>query len=133
MVGENVQEYPVQKELGVAMHAPSWRRGRRRVRLVSLARGSVVDERPFAAVILVADDKVEGCEHGREKSLELQEGMTLVGSPVRSSERGSLGLVRQGKVLVIVIRSSLIGACSSPKKKKKKRTSGTPLYPSGRA
>ena len=36
-----------------------------RVRLVSLARGGVVDERPLAGVILVADDKVEGGEHGR--------------------------------------------------------------------
>jgi hypothetical protein len=64
MIGEDVQEDPVQKELGVAMQ-------RRTVRLVGLARGGVVDERPFAAVVLVADDKVEGGEHGHEKSLEL--------------------------------------------------------------
>ncbi len=38
---------------------------------MGLAHGGVVDERPFAAVIFVADDKVEGGEHGHEKSLEL--------------------------------------------------------------
>ena len=97
MVGENVQEYPGQKELGVAMHAPALRKGWRRVHLVSLARGGVVDERPFAAVIFVADDKVEVSEHGQEKSPELQEGMTPVGGPVGVSERGPLGLVREGK------------------------------------
>ena len=71
MIGEDVQEDPVQKELGVAMHVLAWRRGWRGVRLVGFARGGVVDERPFAAVILIADDKVEGGEHGHEKSLEL--------------------------------------------------------------
>ena len=39
---------------------------------MGLARSGVIDESPFAAVVFVADDKVEGCEHGREKSLELQ-------------------------------------------------------------
>jgi len=97
MIGEDVQEDPVQKELGVAMHALAWHRGWRGVRLVGFARGGVVDERPFAAVILIADDKVEGGEHGHEKSLELQEGMTPVGDPVGVSERGPLGLVREGK------------------------------------
>jgi hypothetical protein len=42
MIGEDVQEDPVQKELGVAMHALAWRRGWRGVRLVVLARGCVV-------------------------------------------------------------------------------------------
>jgi hypothetical protein len=81
----------------LAMHALAWRRGWRGVRLVGLARGGVVDERPFAAVILIADDKVEGGEHGHEKSLELQEDMTPVGDPVGVSERGPLGLVLEGK------------------------------------
>ena len=45
---------------------------------MNLARGGVVDECPVSAVILVADDKVEGGEHGREKYLELQEGVELV-------------------------------------------------------
>ncbi len=64
---------------------------------MALARGGVVDECPFAAVILVADDKLEGGEHGHEKSLELQEGMTPIGSPVGVNERGPLGLVREDK------------------------------------
>ena len=59
MIGEDGQEDPVQKVLGVAMHALAWRRGWKGGRLVGLARGGVVDERPVAAVILVADDKVE--------------------------------------------------------------------------
>ena len=49
----------------------------------------VVDERPFAAVVLVADDNVEGGEYGQEKSLELQESMTPVGGPVGISERAT--------------------------------------------
>jgi hypothetical protein len=97
MVGEDAQEDPVQKELGLTMHALAWRRGRRGVRLVGLARGGVVDERPFAAVIFVADDKVEVSEHGQEKSPELQEGMMPVGGPVGVSERGPLGLGREDK------------------------------------
>jgi len=50
----------VQKELGLTMHAPAWCRGRRGVRLVGLAHSGVVDERPLAAVVLVADEKVKG-------------------------------------------------------------------------
>ena len=68
---------------------------------MGLERSGVVDESPFDAVVLVADDKVEGCEHGQEKSLELQECMTPVGGPVGVSERGPLGLGREGEGLVI--------------------------------
>ena len=50
----------MQKELGLTMHAPAWCRGRRGVRLVGLAHSGVVDERPLAAVVLVADEKVKG-------------------------------------------------------------------------
>jgi len=82
MVREDAQKDPVQEELGLTMHAPAWCRGRRGLRLVDLARSGVVDERQFASVVLVADDKVEGGEHGQEKSLELQESMTPVGGPV---------------------------------------------------
>ena len=97
MIRENVQDHPEQEEVGVAMHAPAWRRVWRGVRLMSVVCGGVVDERPVAAVILVANDKVEGGEHGREKSLELQEGMAIVVGPVSASERGTFGLVREGK------------------------------------
>jgi hypothetical protein len=76
---------------------------------VGLARGGVVDERPVAAVILVADDKVEGGEHGHEKSLELQEGMTPVGDPVGVSERGPLGLVWEGKKKEVLELSRELG------------------------
>jgi hypothetical protein len=77
---------------------------------VGLPRGGVIDESPFAAVVFVADDKVEGCEHGQEKSFELQESMTPVGGPVGVSERGPLGLGREGEGLVV-------GAFSKKKKK----------------
>jgi hypothetical protein len=50
---------------------------------------------------LHADDEVEGCEHGQEKSLELQEVMTPVGCPVGVSERGPLGLGQEGEGLVV--------------------------------
>jgi hypothetical protein len=78
VIRKNAQEDPVQEELGLTMYAPAWCGGRRGVRLVGLPRGGVIDESPFAAVVVVADDKVEGCEHGQEKSLELQEGMTSI-------------------------------------------------------
>jgi len=87
----------VQEELGLTMYAPAWCGGRRGVRLVSLVRSGVIDESPFVAIVLVADDKVEGCEHGQEKSLELQKSMTPVGGPVDVSERGPLGLGREGE------------------------------------
>ena len=97
VVQKNVQEDPVQEELGLTMYAPAGCGGRRGVRLVDLPRGGVIDESPFADVVFVADDKVEGCEHGQEKSLELQESMTPVGGPVGVSERGPLGLGREGE------------------------------------
>jgi hypothetical protein len=78
VVRKNAQEDPVEEELGLTMYAPAWCGGRRGVRLVGLPRGGVIDESPFAAVDVVADDKVEGCEHGQEKSLELQESMTPI-------------------------------------------------------
>jgi hypothetical protein len=95
---------------------------------VGLARSGVIDESPFAAVVFVADDKVEGCEHGQDKSLELQESMTPVGGPVGVSERGPLGLGRKVRALLSVgildrcLHSGVLPplpACSLPKKKKK--------------
>jgi len=68
---------------------------------VGLPRGGVIDESPFTAVGVVADDKVKGCEHGQEKAFELQESMTPVGGPVGVSERGPLGLGREGEGLVL--------------------------------
>ena len=87
----------MQKELGETMYTPAGCGGRRGVRLVGLACSCVIDESPFVAIVLVADDKVEGCEHGQEKSLELQKSMTPVGGPVDVSERGPLGLGREGE------------------------------------
>ena len=52
----------MQEELGLTMYTPAWCGGRRGVRLVGLPRGGVIDESPFAAVVVVADDKVKGCE-----------------------------------------------------------------------
>ncbi len=83
------------------MYAPAWCGGQRGVRLVGLPRGCVIDESPFTAVVVVADDKVKGCEHGQEKAFELQESMTPVGGPVGVSERGPLGLGREGEGLVL--------------------------------
>ena len=68
----------MQEELGETMYTPAGCGGRRRVRPVGLARGGVTEQGPVAAVILVADDKVKACEHGKEKSLELQESVTPV-------------------------------------------------------
>jgi hypothetical protein len=67
---------------------------------VGLARSGAIDKSPFTAIIVVADDKVEVCEHGKEKSLELQESMTPVGGPFGGTERGPLGLGREGEGLV---------------------------------
>ena len=68
---------------------------------MGLARGGVTDQGPVAAVILVADHKVKTCEHGKEKSLELQEGVTSVGGPFGGTELGPLGLGREGEGLVV--------------------------------
>jgi hypothetical protein len=106
---------------------------------VGLPRGGVIDESPFAAVVVVADDKVKGCEHGREKSLELQESMTPVGGPVGGSERGPLGLGREGEGLVLRHSGSAqveLASLDLRAKKKKKDFWNTlipfnpPLYPS---
>ena len=67
MIGESAHEQPVQENLSVFVNALTWSGRRRGVRLVSFARGSIVDERPVSAVVIVADDKVEGREQGREK------------------------------------------------------------------
>ena len=68
---------------------------------MGLARGGVTEQGPVSTIILVTDDKVEGCEHGEEKSLELQESMMLVGGPFGGTELGPLGLGREGEGLVI--------------------------------
>ena len=90
----------MQEELGETMYTPAGCGGRRRVRLVGLARGGVTEQGPVAAVIVVADHKVKTCEHGKEKSLELQEGVTPVGGPFGGTELGPLGLGREGEGLV---------------------------------
>ena len=90
----------MQEELGETMYTPAGCGGRRRVRLVGLARGGVTEQGPVAAVIVVADHKVKTCEHGKEKSLELQESMTPVGGPFGGTELGPLGLGREGEGLV---------------------------------
>ena len=64
---------------------------------MGVPRGGVIDESPFAAVVVVADDKVKGFEHGQEKAFELQESMTPVGGPVGVSERGPLGRAKKKK------------------------------------
>ena len=66
---------------------------------MGLARGGVTDQGPVAAVILIADHNVKTCEHGQEKSLELQEGVTPVGLPFGGTERGPLVLGREGEGL----------------------------------
>ena len=68
---------------------------------MGLARGGVTEQGPVAAVIVVADHKVKTCEHGKEKSLELQEGVTPVGGQFGGTELGPLGLGREGEGLVI--------------------------------
>ena len=117
VIREDAEKNSVQEELGLTMYTPAWCGGRRGVRLVGLPRGGVIDESPFTAVSVVADDKVKGCEHGQEKAFELQESMTPVGGPVGVSERGPLGLGREGEGLVLILdrRKSSLRA----KKKKK--------------
>ena len=90
----------MQEELGETMYTPAGCGGRRRVRLVGLARGGVTEQGPVAAIIFVINDKVKACEHGKEKSLELQESMTPVGGPFGGTELGPLGLGREGEGLV---------------------------------
>ena len=97
----------MQEELGLTMYTPAGCGGRRRVRPVSLARGGVTEQGPVAAIIFVVNDKVKACEHGKEKSLELQESMTPVGGPFGGTELGPLGLGREGEGLVV--RHSLHG------------------------
>jgi hypothetical protein len=66
---------------------------------VGLARGGVTDQGPVASVVLIADHNVKTCEHGQEKSLELQKGGALVGLPFGGTERGPLELGREGEGL----------------------------------
>ena len=89
----------MQEELGVTMYTPAGCGGRGRVCPVDLARGGVTDQGPVAAIILIADYYVKTCEHGQEKSLELQKGGALVGLPFGGSERGPLVLGREGEGL----------------------------------
>ena len=116
---KNVQENPVQEELGETMYTPAGCGGRRRVRLVGLARGGVTEQGPVAAVIVVADHKVKTCEHGKEKSLELQESMTPVGGPFGGTELGPLGLGREGESLAVVRHSRLLRCCSMPLRRRR--------------
>ena len=91
---------------------------------MGLACSGVIDKSPFTAVVVVADDKVEGCEHGKEKSLELQESMTPVGGPFGGTERGPLGLGREGEGLVVGRHSRLRPSpCSRVEKKKREKGS----------
>ena len=89
-----------------------------RVRPVGLAHGGVTEQGPVSAVILVADDKVQSCEHGEKKSLELQESMTPVGGPFSGTELGPLGLGRKGEGLV-VRHSRLLRCCSMPLRRRR--------------
>jgi hypothetical protein len=68
----------VQEELGLTMYAPALCGGRRRVRLLGLPRGGVIDESPFAAVVVVADDKVKGSRANWESSMRA--GPTTLGA-----------------------------------------------------
>jgi len=113
----------VQEELGVTMYTPAGCGGRRRVRPVGLARGA---QGPVDAVILVADDKVQSCEHGEKKSLELQESMTPVGGPFGGTELGPLGLGREGEGLV-VRHLRLLPSTVQPGEKKKRKEVHTVL------
>ena len=91
---------------------------------MGLARGGVTEQGPVSTIILVTDDKVEGCEHGEEKSLELQESMTLVGGPFGGTELGPLGLGREGEGLVLGGHSRRPSPCNRVEKKKEEvRTS----------
>ena len=114
----------MQEELGETMYTPAGCGGRRRVRLVGLARGGVTEQGPVAAVIVVADHKVKTCEHGKEKSLELQESMTPVGGPFGGTELGPLGLGREGEGLVVRHSRRLHGDAfwGVEKKKRSSRT-----------
>ncbi len=67
MIGEGNHENPVQEKWSVFVNAFALSGRRRGVRLVVFARGSIVDERPVSAVVIVADDEVDGGEQGREK------------------------------------------------------------------
>jgi hypothetical protein len=100
------------------MNTPAGCEGRRGVRLVGLARSGVTDQGPLSAIVVVTHDKVEGCEHGKEKSLELQESMTPVGGPFGVSERGPLGLWREDESLVIG-HSRLLRCCSMPLRRRR--------------
>lgn len=91
---KNVQEHPLQEELGLTVQTPAWHRSRRGVRRVSPARGVIIDQRPLAAIILVSDEEVEGGEHEDEEPLELQEGEALVRVPVDVRKLGSV--IRRG-------------------------------------
>ena len=115
----------MQEELGLTMYTPAGCGGRRRVRPVSLARGGVTEQGPVAAIIFVVNDKVKACEHGKEKSLELQESMTPVGGPFGGTELGPLGLGREGEGLVVRHSRRLHGDAFWGVEKKKKNFSNS--------
>ena len=111
----------MQEELGLTVYAPAGCRGRRGVRLVGLARGGVIEQSPFDAIIIVTNHEVEGGEHGYESALELQESITSVDrGPVGGTERGSLGLGREGEGLVVGRHSRLRPSTFQPGGKKRK-------------
>ena len=67
MIGEGSHKKPVQEKLSVFVNALAWSGRRGGVAWVSFARSGIVNERPVSAVVLVADDEVDGGEQGREK------------------------------------------------------------------
>ncbi len=97
---------------------------------MGLARGGVTEQGPVSAIIVITNDKVEGCKHGKEKSLELQESMTPVGGPFGGTELGTLGLGREVRGLCSVGILVDLHLATGWKRKKKKfellaRTGGT--------
>ena len=72
VVRKNDQKNSVQEELGLTMYAPAWCGGRRGVRLVGLPRSGVIDESPFAAVVVVADDKSRAVNIDRRRRLNFR-------------------------------------------------------------
>ena len=114
----------MQEELGLTVYAPVGCRGLRGVRLVGLERSGVTEQSPFDAIIIVTNHEVEGGEHGYESALELQESITSVDrGPVGGTERGSLGLGREGEGLVVGRHSRLRPSTLQPGGKKEKKFS----------
>ena len=92
---------------------------------MSLTRSGVTEQGPVDAIIFVINDKVKACEHRKEKSLELQERMTLVGGPFGGTELGPLGLGREGEGLVVRHSRRLHGDAFWGRRKEKKNFSNS--------